>query len=86
MTHRQTVVFQWAEATPLSSDLFGTVIKKLRTRIDMVHRFPNKRFMYEYLTTRCKLDEQKVETVIDALWSSYYAFNRHISNSQRETA
>lgn len=86
MTYKNSVVYRWAKDTPASSNGFGTVVKRLRQRVDMPHRLPNKRYLYEYLINRLKLDPQLVESAIDDLWSSYYAFNLRASTSQQETA
>jgi hypothetical protein len=79
--HTRTVVWQWASGTTATPDPFGDVIKILRSRHDMTHRFPNRRYMYEYLTGKAKVepatlgqtDPHDGSTLIDRLWKSYRA-------------
>lgn len=80
--HERTVIWQWARVTVAQPNRFGDVIKVLRKRHDMPHRFPHRRYMYEYLTGKAKVDPTMLSYVtpegdpplIDLLWQSYKAF------------
>lgn len=79
-TYKDTVVWKWLHATKTSSNRLGTVLATLKKRMDMPHRFPNKRYFYNYLL-KAKVDEPTAEVVIEELWRSYYEFNDKISHS-----
>ncbi len=94
--HHSTVVYRWARDTVATPDPFGDVIKKLRQRKDMTHRFPNRRYLYDYLTTKVGIDgpvlanqyrfDQPGLSVIEALWLSYRDYNARMSSSQDTAA
>lgn len=79
-THKTTVVWQWLQATRTSSDRLGSALGVLKKRVDMPHRFPHKRYLYDYLL-RAKVPETTAEAVIEELWKSYRTFNERVSHS-----
>lgn len=87
MTYARTVVFSWARDTVATADTFGTAVKAVRNRKDMPHRFPNKRYMYEYLL-RIGLKAEFLESgvpsgeLMQRLWESYRNYNELASSSQ----
>lgn len=81
-SHKQRVTWRWAHDTKTTADPFGLVIRRLRDRADMPHRFPNKTYLSTYLIDKLKLDVQLVEILIGPLWSSYYDYNSSASRSQ----
>jgi len=80
-SHKQTIVWQWLHSEPAPSSEYGTVVRALRGRMDMPHRFPNRRYLYDYMTARAKIDPAAAERVVDLMWSSYYAFNQKVTSA-----
>lgn len=79
--YKHTVVWQWLNSKPAPSSEIGTIYRALRSRMDMPHRFPNRRYLYDYLVQRARIDPVAADRHVEALWSAYYDFNQRYTHS-----
>lgn len=73
-SYKQTVVWQWLQAVPSTPGALGEMLRVMKGRVDMPQQFPNKSYLYRYLTQRCKIDHALADQSLDSVWSNYKGY------------